>query len=332
MLHYINTDEAAARYRDKILNLREQKILLTNFHGTEQESDLSEPANCRGFGRVRHFKRCRLEDWVENPLPIDPAVRSLGLVASDTIRAQVFQTAACNWRCWYCFVPFNLLSANRNQSSFLSVPELLDLMSQDNAMCPVIDLSGGEPGLTPEWMLWWVEELERREMTRRFYLWSDDNLSVDYFWRVLSSSQQEKIISYAHSGRVGCFKGFDEDSFSYNTSAAPELFKRQFAIMKRLISTGMDVYAYVTLTTPSVSNIRGQMRRFVDRLQSISETLPLRTVPLRIEVFSPVAPRLRASDEAALRNQEIAVESWLEEIDSRFTSGIRDLSVTEVAL
>jgi len=329
---HIDTDEAASRYRQRILDVREKKILITNFFGTEQEGDLSEAANCRGFGRIRHFKRHRDEDWVDNPLPIEPAIRCLGLVAADEIRAQVFQSAACNWRCWYCFVPFNLLSANRAHSAFLGAPELLDLMSQEREVCPIIDLTGGEPGLTPEWILWWVEELERRDMSDRFYLWSDDNLSVDYFWRFLSSSEQDKIIRYRRSARVGCFKGFDEPSFAYNTAAAPELFERQFAMMRRLICTGMDVYAYVTLTTESVVGIRDRMKRFLDRLQCLSERLPLRTVPLKVDVFSPVTRRLRSDHEAALRNQMIAIESWLEEVESRFRPEMRSLPITEVAL
>src|SRR5438067_1016454 len=125
---HIDTDEAASRYRQRILDVREEKILITNLLGTEQESDLSEPTNCRGFGRIRHFKKHRHGDWVDNPLPIEPAIRCLGLGAADEIRAQVFQSAACNWRCWYCFVPFKLLSANRAHSAFLGAPELLDLM------------------------------------------------------------------------------------------------------------------------------------------------------------------------------------------------------------
>lgn len=332
MSSYLDTDKAAARYRQNILNLREQRILVTNYHGTEQEPDLTEPANCRGFGRVRHFTRHRHGDWVANPLPVNPATRCLRLAPADEIRAQVFQSAACNWRCWYCFVPFNMLSANKQYSSWLSVNELLDLMLEESDVCSMIDLSGGEPGLTPEWMLWWVNELERRNMSRRFYLWSDDNLSMDYFWRFLSTAQQERIVSYTNSGRVGCFKGFDEDSFAYNTAAAPELFERQFAIMKRLIATGIDVYAYVTLTAPSVKDIGDRMRRFVDRLQSISETLPLRTVPLKIELFSPVVSRVRRSDATALKNQAIAVESWVREIELRFPASVRGLSVTEVSL
>jgi rRNA maturation endonuclease Nob1 len=38
-----------------------------------------------------------------------PASRKLGLAEADMMEAQVFQVASCNWRCWYCFVPYELL-------------------------------------------------------------------------------------------------------------------------------------------------------------------------------------------------------------------------------
>ena len=35
------------------------------------------------------------------------------------------------------------------------------------------------------------------------------------------------------------------------------------------------------------------MRCFVDRLQRIDPNLPLRTIPLEVQAFSPVLPRLK---------------------------------------
>ena len=34
------------KYRNEAINIENQKILVTNFHGTEQEKDLTEPSNC----------------------------------------------------------------------------------------------------------------------------------------------------------------------------------------------------------------------------------------------------------------------------------------------
>ena len=35
------------------------------------------------------------------------------------IEAQAFQNAACNWRCWYCYVPFELLAAKEEHADWL---------------------------------------------------------------------------------------------------------------------------------------------------------------------------------------------------------------------
>jgi hypothetical protein len=94
----IDTAKVSEKYRAAALDLDGRRLLITNFHGSEQEQDLTEPANCRGFGRVRHFKRRGGGAWPENPLPIVPAGRALGLPLADGLRAQVFQNAVCNWR------------------------------------------------------------------------------------------------------------------------------------------------------------------------------------------------------------------------------------------
>ena len=328
----INTDVLSTRYRKESIDLDGRRLLITNFHDTDQEKDLSEPANAMGFGRVRHFRRITTAGWPSNPLPIDPACRALGLPPVDIIRAQAFQNASCNWRCWYCFVPFDLLAANRKYSDWLCPAELVDLyLSQDDPP-RIIDLTGGQPDLVPEWIPWMMNELRNRSLDENIYVWSDDNLSNDYFWRFLSDKERELIATYKHYGRVCCFKGFNEESFSFNTAAEPELFDRQFELMERLISTGIDLYAYATITTPSAKDVSDDIRRFVDRLQRLDEKLPLRTIPLEIEVFTPVMKRLDETKRCALKNQWIAVEAWLKELGDRFTSAERALNIAEVQL
>ena len=93
------------------------------------------------------------------------------------------------------------------------------------------------------------------------------------------------------------------------------MFDRQFKLMGSLLSTGMDLYAYATITTPSVIDVSDGMRRFLDRLQILDERLPLRTIPLEIQLFTPVVKRLDESKRCALKNQWIAVEAWLKELE-----------------
>jgi len=117
---------------------------------------------------------------------------------------------------------------------------------------------------------------------------------------------------------VACIKGFDTESFAFNTTAAPELSDRQFTLFARLLATGMDLYGYATFTTRSAGGIAAKMRAFTDRLQRIAEHLPLRVVPLEIQVWGPVAPRMRADRHASLGLQQEAVAVWRDELTRRF--------------
>ena len=102
--------------------------------------------------------------------------------------------------------------------------KLIDLYIQISDAPKVIDLSGGQPDLTPEWIVWMMRELEKRNLSDKVYLWSDDNLSNDYLLRYLSKDDLEYMRHYRMYGKVCCFKGFDEQSFGFNTQAAPALF------------------------------------------------------------------------------------------------------------
>ena len=275
----IDTDKWSSHWRHAGIELETKRILVTNFLDTRQEDDLSEPSNCEGFGRIRHFRRATSSGWPANPLPIDPAAKFLGTRTEDVLRAQVFQNAVCNWRCWYCFVPFELLSANHKHAAWLSAAKLLELHLDQPEPPRVIDLSGGQPDLTPEWVPWMIQEIRSRGLEREIYLWSDDNLSTDYFWRSLSISEIDLVGSAKNYGRVCCFKGFDEGSFSFNTLADESLFSRQFELFRRFVDLGIDVYAYATLTSPTSDKIADRMRSFVDRLQTVHENPPIEDRP-----------------------------------------------------
>ena len=126
---------------------------------------------------------------------------------------------------------------------------------------------------------------------------------------------------------------FDETSFGFNTQAAPELYRRQFELMQRLLAeTSIDLYCYVTFTSPDGDAVAAKMNAFVDRLQDIDANLPLRTVPLEISVFTPVASRMTEAHRRALLIQQEAVAAWNEELARRFTDADRSVAITDVAL
>ena len=329
----VNTERTSELYRIRTLELGSQRVLMTRVQGSEQEVDLHRPVNCGGFGRVRHFHRSTTAGWPPNSLPIDPAARALGLQDGlETIEAQVFQNAACNWRCWYCFVPYNRLSADLRYSEMQSMEMLVAEYKKLPQRPPVLDLSGGQPDLTPEYVLWAMRALKDQGLAKSTMLWSDDNLSTDYFWSKLTATEQSEVAEYKNYARVGCFKGFDEESFAFNTAAEIGGLAKQLQMMRRLIESGLDMYAYATFTSALAEGVEWKMARFVDQLQSVHPNLPLRTVPLEIQIFTPTAGRLRPEHLRSMQVQKHAIAAWTSELESRFSVHERNGNVCDVLL
>jgi hypothetical protein len=215
----IQTEDMANRMRTRIIRPATREILITRLEGSTQEGDLTSPVNCGGLGRIRHFRRATAPGWPDNFLPIDPAAVALGTSRADLVEAEVFQNAACAWRCWYCYVPFNLLGGDERRAEWTTPDELVRRYAALDARPRILDLSGGSPDLTPEWIPWTIEALDGAGIADATYLWSDDNLSADLVFTALDD-RQRRLMAEANYGRVCCFKGFDAESFAFNTGAA----------------------------------------------------------------------------------------------------------------
>lgn len=314
--------------RKTFIDLENKKILISNFLGTEQEKDLSEPPNCNGFGRVRHFHRNQ-SNWINDPLPIDPAARFFNITDRlSEIRAQVFQMAYCNMFCWYCFVPNTLKNATNGK--WVSVTELIELLSNEKNAPKVIDLSGGNPELTPEWIYWFMEELIKRKLENKFYLWSDDTLSTESMFQYMTEEKIRFMAQYKGYGKVCCFKGFDEYSYAFNSSFSVKYFDSQFERIKKYLDYGFDTYGYITLTTDSLDKAKEKIAVFMDKLQSIRDWLPLKIVPLKIVKFTPTCSRMGKQQEIAIKNQFQILDIWQEELAKRFTIVEREKNIVDV--
>ena len=103
--------------------------------------------------------------------------------------------------------------------------------------------------------------------------------------------------------------------------------------MGRLLELGLDVYAYITLTTPNQAGIADGIRRLLDRLQVLDPNFPLRTIPLEVRMFSPVEQRnLNDMHRRAMKLQWEAIAIWQAELVSRFDAGLRGLNIADVPL
>jgi uncharacterized Fe-S cluster-containing radical SAM superfamily protein len=331
----IDTERFAAQLRARAIDVDGGHILISRLAGSGQEVDLTLPANCNGYGRIRHFRLATAEGWPANPLPIAPACKALGITSMpEMMTALVFQNAACAWRCWYCFVPEDLLKADPNRSAWFTATELVDLYRQIPDPPRIIDLSGGSPDLVPEWTPWMMRALSDAGLAETTYLWTDDNLSTTYLFDALAPNDLARLRGYRNYGRVCCIKGFDSRSFTFNTRAGPQDYNRQFEILRRVLELGLDVYGYVTLTSPHDDGVAQGVADLMDRLQAIDPNYPLRVIPLRIQVFTPVEQRLARDDarERSLIVQEEAIARWMSELECRFNTDQRALAISDVPL
>jgi hypothetical protein len=131
-----------------------------------------------------------------------------------------------------------------------------------------------------------------------------------------------RIEAYRGYGRVCCLKGFDAASFEFTTSATGENFDRQISTLMGYLSTEMDIYAYITLVSPSAADARDGIRILFDRLQDVRADFVRRIVPLRIEKFGSMLHRLDSTREYAMTLQDEIASTWLEELRARGVSPI----------
>lgn len=304
--------------RQRLIRPEAQQILIARLDDSVESDDDYTDVNCRGFGRIRKFHKFSVHLRAKNStLPVKPHYRGLPPVLP--YRTQVFQVNGCNWNCWYCFVDDELLVGDSTRGEFLTVAEMIELYLAEKDPPAVLDLSGGQPDLVPEWCLWVMQELESRGLRGKVHVWIDDNLSGRFVRQFLSRDDIAYMASFPNHSRVGCFKGYDEDSFVFNTKAPKSGFRRQFEVLRDLIDDGFDMYAYATFTSQHVENLDSAMEDFVDRLQAIHPLLPLRTIPLEIKPYSVTVTREVSGLDGLLDRQEHAATAWEGQLRSRYT-------------
>ena len=215
--------------------------------GTSMKEKTKLRVNCDGFGRIRIFKRKKYQDWVANPLPFEPYSIAMGKNSVNELAVQVFQIAKCNLNCWWCFIPDEYKNCNINHTKWFAVNDLLELFIRDTmGTVNVIDISGGNPELVPEFTLQFMLGLEKYGLTEKIYLWSDDVLTTDFLFTKLSESQVQYMSKYKRYGKVACFKGIDDESFGHSVDD-------QFQIIVEVILVTHDIILGICLRKRSGS-------------------------------------------------------------------------------
>ncbi len=303
--------------RHRCVDIPQHRVLVSDIARSTQATDLSVPPNCSGIGRIRHFRTHTANGWPPNVLPALPASLWLKRPMQEETKAQVFQLSGCPLRCWYCYVPYPLLSGNQHLSQWKSASDLIDLYLKEENRPDIIDLSGGAPELAPEWVSWMISELRTRELDQKVFLWSDDSLTTDLLLRPSMRDILKIMEQFGGYGKVCCLKGISPASFQFTTGADGEGFSRQLDILCGYLRTGLNLYGYITFAFPEEEGLAGTIDSLLDKIQSVDETFPARIVPLRVERFMNMVSRTSEHRNTAMRYQDEVVEIWEDRLSRR---------------
>jgi len=297
--------------RKKIVDVDNKAIKLTKLSDTEESHDTNCHVNCKGYGRIRKYKNFSLFLCNEVDGKNKKLLRGLDENLNE-YETQVFQIAGCNVRCWYCFVDDCILAADHPSLQWVTIEQMLD-MYEEECESNILDLSGGQPDLAPEWCYWVMCELERRGLKDKVYIWLDDNLTtIDVLETCLSEEEIKYMAAYPKHSRACCFKGYDDESFKFNVRNSKISFDSQIKAFKKLYDYGFDIYAYISLTGPSGNANFDKINKFICEIRNIDINLPLRIIPLKIMPFTVTQKRLNDTYENAFEEQIRAYSIWRE--------------------
>lgn len=295
--------------RKKIVDIKTRSIKLVKIQSIEESMDSNCHVNCDGFGRQRLYDNFSL--FMENRGTVKKRLLRGISPKIDHFRTQVFQNAGCNIRCWYCFVDDCALDAAPINTEWVSVTKMIDVFLQENEEPFIMDLSGGQPDLAPEWCFWIMEELEKRNLRGKVFVWLDDNLlTVNILEKYLSESQIKYMAEYPKHSRACCFKGYNNQSFHFNIRNNILDINEQINNFRKLYTYGFDIYAYITLTGPKGCANMQAIETFINQIQDIDYILPLRIIPLKIVNFRVTMKRINETYKEALQEQYRAYDIW----------------------
>lgn len=330
----IDSDRLATTMRARIFKPYSKQLLIANLRGTLEAQDSYTELNCDGLGRVRTFANFLMHADGGDVTERSRIRRMLleGYPQRNETRTQVFQLAGCAWRCWYCYVDEDRLSGDPRVGKWMNCDELVDLYFKGENPPDVLDLSGGQPDLVPIWPGLMLEALRRSGKERHVFLRSEDNLTFPLSADPAEGKHYEELIAWGKYSRIGCFKGFDEASFSQNTGAKPEFFARQMEVAKSIVERGISFFAHATFTAVPDERIGQKVGKFIDGLQRVHHYLPLRVVPLTIRAVPAWAGRRVGAQGDSQSGQDMALDAWFNEICKRFSLNDRSKTFEEISL
>jgi uncharacterized Fe-S cluster-containing radical SAM superfamily protein len=356
----------------KVWDAAEKKVLLSGFEGSGMERDSDGVySKTEDFWRVKTYTKdgeklqpMRKREFTE---PYMAAQWRCGGTWNDYNAPCTVQVGRCNLDCYFCFVPEEIRSG---RGRYFSAAEVLGMFEAARGPSGrgVLRISGGEPFLAPDFIAELGGEVANYNGERPgdpCYLWVDTNL--------LGRGYAETVFRLHEAGVpfgiCGCFKGFDDRDFKFNTGLPESRLGEQFENAREildalrgeaggLIADGAvergDLFFYVPEITQTTAGSHPPWRvemfaedavtSFQRRMrEEIHELAPLRTTVLSIKEYDVNSERVRRKWRGPIDRAAAPVPfsrfppgltrwAWLEEINAHYPLDLRWIPQYQVDL
>lgn len=308
----------------------ERKCFLARFKDSIMQTDTDgNNSYTKDFWRVKTYVKDEeklLPTHLRSfPEPYQVAQKYCGGTWNEYNSPFTIQVGQCNLNCHYCFVDSDLRNAKNGE--YFTGDEIVELFFNEFPNRGMFRISGGEPFLAPGFILDVARKMSASGK-KGYYLWVDTNLLGSFYKEVLLT--MNALVPY---GVCGCFKGFDEEDFAYQTNAPSTRYANQFRNARKIIQTidGMgEAFFYIPEITEKISEaeVREKIRTFIQKQQDIHQNLPLRTTVLELKEYNTNKDSIKKDRLESGLTKKI----WLEELANIYPIMLRWLPQCQISL
>jgi uncharacterized Fe-S cluster-containing radical SAM superfamily protein len=337
----IDAFHAAKGWRQKLVDEPNGKFGLADFSRTAMLDVINNifrvfvPVNVERQRKLNTQFGHRLNIFLDSLFDYPTIIQSkLGMYGSweQYNRLLTVQLGGCNFRCWYCYCDDSLLRGEK--LVYLTAEELVDKFIEQRVKdmasglpSNVLRISGGEPFLAPDLILGCLEEIKKRRLDERIFVWSETNLSPFLKESVAGKSLVEewtdldKISGYKNFAVHPCVHGITPESLYEVTRVDGKYFEGLIDGLGLLIQHRIDIYPTFS---PNMCPPE-QVESFFQKLLSINRNLPLRFALIEYHLDYPaILARSEAYKHETIYNKYLVVQKWNELLQETY-----DLSYAE---
>jgi uncharacterized Fe-S cluster-containing radical SAM superfamily protein len=325
----IDAIQSAKGWRQKLVDRENRRFGLGSFTGTVMPDAISDifrvfvPVNTERQRKLNCQYGHRLNIFLDSLFDYPTIIQTkLGVYGTweQYNRLLTVQLGGCNFRCWYCYCDDSLL--NGKNLIYLTPEELADKFveqrTKDHSLgmqSNVLRISGGEPFLAPELILGCLEEIKRRRLDDRVFIWTETNLSP--FLKESGSDRSlvenwidlDSISSFRNFAVHPCVHGTTPENLHEIAKIDSRWFDGLLDGLKTLIQHKIDIYPTFSPNMCPPDDVES----FFRRLLSINKNLPLRFALIEYHLDYPsVFMRLDAQQHKIVYNKYLVIKKWNE--------------------